>query len=225
MIYNNIKMTLPITVLSLNINFKGLTPERIQKIIALIHHHNPTIIFLQEVPREMVEHFLKLNNYPHHFGATFQHPYDTLILSRFPCIRYDRIPLPETQSNRNLLYAQIVLPSEQMMIVGTFHCDSVFNPPQSELLKIDQLRFIESIMKSKPFIIAGDTNLIDNQKITSPILNEHNSHPTFKKNRFDRFFSSRDDFTNSPTEVIGDSTHSDHCGLIASFTLLNQSAQ
>ena len=218
-------MTLPITVLSLNINFKGLTPERIQKIIALIHHHNPTIIFLQEVPREMVEHFLKLNNYPHHFGATFQHPYDTLILSRFPCIRYDRIPLPETQSNRNLLYAQIVLPSEQMMIVGTFHCDSVFSPPQSELLKIDQLRFIESIMKSKLFIIAGDTNLIDNQKITSPILNEHNSHPTFKKNRFDRFFSSRDDFTNSPTEVIGDSTHSDHCGLIASFTLLNQSAQ
>ena len=173
----------------------------------------------------MVEHFLKLNNYPHHFGATFQHPYDTLILSRFPCIRYDRIPLPETQSNRNLLYAQIVLPSEQMMIVGTFHCDSVFSPPQSELLKIDQLRFIESIMKSKLFIIAGDTNLIDNQKITSPILNEHNSHPTFKKNRFDRFFSSRDDFTNSPTEVIGDSTHSDHCGLIASFTLLNQSAQ
>lgn len=219
-------MTIPITFLSLNINFKGLTPERIQKIIALICHHNPDIIFLQEVPREMVEHFLKIDGYPHDFGATFQHPYDTLILSRFPCIRYDRIPLPQTQSNRNLLIAQIVLPlSEKPIFVGTFHCDSVFNPPQSEKLKMDQLRFIESIMKGKPFIIAGDTNLIDNQETTSPILNELDSPPTFKKSRFDRFFISRNDFSNSPAQIIGDSTHSDHRGLVASFTLINQSAQ
>lgn len=219
-------MTIPITFLSLNINFKGLTPERIQKIIALIRHHNPDIIFLQEVPREMVEHFLKIDGYPHNFGATFQHPYDTLILSRFPCIRYDRIPLPQTQSNRNLLYAQIVLPLlEKPIFVGTFHCDSVFNPPQSEKLKMDQFRFIESIMKGKPFIIAGDTNLIDNQETTSSILNELDSAPTFKKNRFDRFFISHNDFTNSPAQIIGDSTHSDHRGLVASFTLINQSAQ
>lgn len=220
-------MTLPITVLTFNINFKDLTVPRIQKIIALIHNHNPDIIFLQEVPREMVEHFLKLNGYPHYFGATFQHPYDTLILSRFPCIRYDRIPLPETQSNRNLLIAQIVLPFPSLDIlifVGTFHCDSVFSPHQ-EVLKMDQLLFISSILKNKPFIIAGDTNLMDNQKITSPILNELDSPPTFKKNRFDRFFSNRNDFTNSPAQVIGDETHSDHRGLVASFTLLNQSAQ
>lgn len=211
-------MTLPpITVLTLNINFKDLTPTRLQKIIALIHHHNPDVIFLQEVPREMVEHFLKLDGYPHHFGATFQHPYDTLILSRFPCIRYDRIPLPETQSNRNLLYAQIVLPfpsSDKLIFVGTFHCDSVFSPPQSEVLKMDQLLFISSILKNKPFIIAGDTNLIDNQKTTIPNLNEQDSPATFKKNRFDRFFTS-DDFTNSTAQVIGDSTHSDHRGLFA----------
>ena len=220
MIYNNIKMTLPITVLSLNINFKGLTPERIQKIIALIHHHNPTIIFLQEVPREMVEHFLKLNNYPHHFGATFQHPYDTLILSRFPCIRYDRIPLPETQSNRNLLYAQIVLPSEQILSIGTFHLESVFSPPQSELLKIDQLRFIESIMKSKLFIIAGDTNLLDNQESGIDNCYEQDSPPTFNRKRFDRIF------TNLPVEesskLIGDRTHSDHSGLVIIINLVSQ---
>jgi len=213
-------MTLPIKVLTLNINFKDLTPERIQKIIELIHHHNPDVIFLQEVPREMVEHFLKLDGYPHHFGATFQHPYDTLILSRFPCIRYDRIPLPETQSNRNLLYAQIVLQSSQILSIGTFHCDSVFSPPQSEVLKMDQLLFISSILKNKPFIIAGDTNLIDNGKITIKTLNELDSPATFKKNRFDRIFVSSD-FTNSPAQVIGDSTHSDHRGLVASFTLLN----
>ena len=223
-------MTLPITVLTLNINFKDLTPERIQKIMALIHHHNPDVIFLQEVLREMVEHFLKLDGYPHHFGATFQHPYDTLILSRFPCIRYDRIPLPETQSNRNLLYAQIVLPflsSDKLIFVGTFHCDSVFSPPQSEVLKMDQLLFISSILKNKPFIIAGDTNLLDNNQTIIQNLKEYDSPATFKKNRFDRFFSSItiDCSTNSPTKVIGDATHSDHRGLIASFTFLNQSAQ
>lgn len=216
---------LPIIFFTLNINFKDLTPERIQKIIALIHHHNPDIILLQEVPREMVEHFLKLNGYSHHFGATFQHPYDTLILSRFPCIRYDRIPLPETQSNRNLLYVQIILPSSQILSIGTFHCDSVFSPPKSELLKIDQLRVIASILKGQSFIIAGDTNFIDNQKTSIPIFNEQNSPPTYKKSRFDRFFSSTNYFTNSPAQVIGDATHSDHRGLIASFTLINQSAQ
>lgn len=223
-------MTLPIRVLTLNINFKDLTLPRIQKIIALIHHHNPDVIFLQEVLREMVEHFLKLDNYPHHFGATFQHPYDTLILSRFPCIRYDRIPLPETQSNRNLLYAQIVLPflsSEKLIFVGTFHCDSVFSPPQSEVLKMDQLHFISSILRNKPFIIAGDTNLLDNNQTIIQNLKEYDSPPTYKKNRFDRVFSSItiDCSTNSPVQVIGDETHSDHRGLVASFTLLNQSAQ
>ena len=209
-------MTLLIKVLTFNINFKDLTPNRLQKLIALIHHHNPDVIFLQEVPREMVEHFLKMEQYPHHFGATFQNPYDTIILSRFPCIRYDRIPLPETQSNRNLLIAQIVLPlSEKPIFVGTFHLDSVFNPPQSEVLKMDQLRLIASILDGKQFIIAGDTNLLDNDQTVISSLKEQDSPPTFKKSRFDRFFSS----TNSSAQVIGDTSHSDHRGLIASFTL------
>ena len=216
---------LPIIFFTLNINFKDLTPERIRKLIALIHHHNPDIVCLQEVPREMVEHFLQMEQYPFHIGTQFQHSYDTIILSRFQCIRYDRIPLPETQSRRNVLLAQIVLPSEQILSIGTFHLESVFSPPQSELLKIDQLGVIASILEGKRFIIAGDTNLLDNNQTAFPSIIEHNSPPTFKKSRFDRVLSS-DDFTNSPARVIGDSTHSDHRGLIASFTLIiSQSEQ
>ena len=174
----------------------------------------------------MVEHFLQMEQYPFHIGTQFQHSYDTIILSRFQCIRYDRIPLPETQSRRNVLLAQIVLPSEQILSIGTFHLESVFSPPQSELLKIDQLGVIASILEGKRFIIAGDTNFLDNNQTAFPNLKEHNSPPTFKKSRFDRFFSSRDDFTNSPAQVIGDTTHSDHRGLIASFTLIiSQSEQ
>lgn len=209
-------------VLTFNIDFKGLTFKRIQEIIALIQKHNPDIVFFQEVPREMVEHFLQMEQYPYHLGTKFQHPYDTLILSRFPCIRYDRIPLPETQSGRNLLLAQIVLPSVQTIFVGTFHCDSVFGKigSEQEMLKLDQLSFIGSILEDKPYVIAGDTNMTDNGKTTIPTLNEQDSPATFKKNRFDRIF------TNLPVEnspfLIGDATHSDHRGLVMSINLPEQ---
>ena len=201
-------------IFTLNINFKKLTKERIERIIALIRKHNPDIIFLQEVPREMVELFLQMEEYRYHFGTIFTHPYDTIILSRFPCIRYDRIPLCDTVMGRSFLLAQIQLPSGQIIFVGTFHLDSVFSPPQSELIKMDQLLLIQSILKGKTFVIGGDTNLLDNVQTAFPSLKELDSLATFNKNRFDRFFTS-DGFTNSTAQVIGDSTHSDHHGLFA----------
>jgi endonuclease/exonuclease/phosphatase family metal-dependent hydrolase len=199
-------------VLTLNINFKGLIPERIQKIIALILQHEPTIIFLQEIPHQMVDKF-QIPDYPYRFGEEFQHQYNTLILSRYPCLRYDRIPLPNTSMGRNLLLAQIVLQSGKLINVGTFHMESVFNLPESEVLKMNQLRFIHSIIpQTIPFIIAGDTNLLDNQESGIDNCYEQDSPPTFNRNRFDRIF------TNLPVEespkLIGDRTHSDHRGLV-----------
>lgn len=211
-------------VLTLNINFKDLNPARIQKIIALIQEHNPDIIFLQEIPNQNVREFLKMEQYPFHFGTVFTHPYDTLILSRFPCIRYDRFPLLETKMGRNLLLAQIILPSAQTLFVGTFHCDSVFGKTGSEqeTLKQNQLSFMGSILKEKLFIIAGDTNLTDNRKTTILNLNELDSPATFNnQNRFDRIFVSSG-FTNSPVQLIGDRTHSDHRGLVMSVNPVSQ---
>ena len=209
-------------VLTLNIDFKGLTLERIQKIIALIGHYNPDIVFLQEVPREMVEHFLQMKQYEARIGTVFTHPYDTIILSRFPCIRYDRIPLLETKMGRNLLLAEIFLPSGQTIFVGTFHCDSVFGKTGSEQekVKLDQLSLIGSILKHKPYVIAGDTNMTNNGKTTIPTLNEQDSPATFKKNRFDRIFTNLL-VENSPL-LIGDATHSDHRGLVMSINLAEQ---
>ena len=204
----------------MNINFKGLTPERIQKIIALILQHEPTIIFLQEVPHQMVDKF-QIPDYPYRFGEEFQHQYNTLILSRYPCLRYDRIPLPNTSMGRNLLLAQIVLPSGKLMNVGTFHMESVFNLPESEVLKMNQLHFIHSIIpRTIPFIIAGDTNLLDNQESGIDNCYEQDSPPTFNRKRFDRIF------TNLPVEesskLIGDRTHSDHSGLVIIINLVSQ---
>lgn len=205
-------------IFTLNINFKKLTQERKERILVLIRKHNPDIIFLQEVPREMVEQFLQMEEYPYHFGTIFTHPYDTIILSCFPFIRYDRIPLCDTVMGRSFLLAQIRLPTGQIIFVGTFHLDSVFSPPQSELIKMDQLLLIQSILKDKTFVIGGDTNLLNNNQIAFPNIKELDSLPTFKNNRFDRFFTS-DDFTNSTAQVIGDSTHSDHRGLFAQIDL------
>lgn len=211
--------------LTLNIDFKGLTHARIQKIIALIQEHNPDIVFLQEVPNQMVGDFLKMEQYPHHFGTNFIHPYDTIILSKYPCIRYDRFPLSETKMGRNLLLAQIVLPSAQKLFVGTFHMESIFGGigSEQETIKLDQLSLIGSILKDKTYIIAGDTNLTDDGKTTiaAANLNEQDSPPTFKKNRFDRVFTNLP-VENSPAQLIGDATHSDHRGLVISVNLPEQ---
>jgi endonuclease/exonuclease/phosphatase family metal-dependent hydrolase len=216
-------MTSQITFLPFNINFKRLTPERIGEIIVLIHHHKPDIVCLQEVPREMVKHFLQMEEYPFHIGTQFQHPYDTIILSRFGYTQYYRFSLPKTKSSRNLLLVEIVLPSKQTIFVGTFHLDSVFGETDSEQerLKLYQLSFIGSILEDKPYVIAGDTNLNNNGKTNIANLNELDSPPTFGGNkRFDRIF------TNLPVEnyplLIGDATHSDHRGLVMSINLPEQ---
>ena len=202
-----------INVLTLNINFKGLDNNRAQNILALIEQNNPDIIFLQEVPRSMIDNFL-IANYSQIGFSSSNHQYDTVILSRFPCIRYDRIPLPETLSNRNLLLAQVILPEEsQIIFVGTFHLESFFNPPESEVLKMDQFLFIRSIIpKNQHFIIAGDTNFLDNQMTSIDNFREHDSSPTFKKSRFDRIFTNLS--SSYPAQIIGDASHSDHRGLI-----------
>lgn len=207
-------MTPPsINVLTLNINFKGLDNNRAQNILALIEQNNPDIIFLQEVPRSMIDNF-RIPNYSQIGQHSSNHQYDTIILSRFPCIRYDRIPLPETLSNRNLLLAQIILPEDsQIIFAGTFHLESFFNPPESEVLKMDQFLFIQSIIpKNQPFIIAGDTNFLDNQMTSIDNFPERDSSPTYKKSRFDRIFTNLS--ASSPAQIIGDASHSDHRGLI-----------
>ncbi len=208
-------------VLTLNINFKELISERIKKIIVLIQEHNPDVIFLQEVPSLMINNF-RIPNY-YQIGFLFKHNYDIIILSRYPCIRYDRIPLPETQMCRNLLLARIRLPSAQDIFVGTFHLDSYFSPPQSETLKMDQLLFIRSIIpRESHFIIAGDTNLLDNEKTNIDDMNELDSLPTFNKNRFDRIFIGCGLVAIYPAQLIGDATHSDHLGLVLSINPIVQ---
>ena len=210
-------------VLTWNIHFKDLTQERITRILSIISIQNPDIICLQEIPHSMVNSF-QLPDYPNRFGAQFQHQYNTLILSRYPCVRYDRYPLPKTSMGRNLLLTNIILPSTQIVYIGTFHLESIFNATDSEPFKMNQLLYIKSIIPpNSPIILMGDTNLVLNNPLDIEGLYEIDSPPTFKKSRFDRIITNFLVPPESPQPIlIGDHSHSDHSGLIMTLNLASQ---
>ena len=205
--------------LTWNIHFKDLTQERIKRIISVISTKNPAIICLQEIPILMIDEF----QIPHYFriGISFQYSYNTLILSRYPFIRYDRYPLPKTLMGRNLLLTNIILPNGKIVYIGTFHLDSIFNTSESESLKKNQLRFIQSIIPPNT-ILMGDTNLLNNDPLDIEGLYELDSLPTFKKSRFDKIITNFRLSQESQSQLIGDNSHSDHHGLIMSLNLASQ---
>jgi endonuclease/exonuclease/phosphatase family metal-dependent hydrolase len=87
--------------------------------------------------------------------------YDTIILSKFPPIQWDRYYLPKTKMGRNLLLATLQTSTRQIT-VGTFHLESVFLPKtkSAEDLKESQLKYIYAISPLNS-ILMGDTNLVD----------------------------------------------------------------
>ena len=212
--------------LTWNIHFKDLTPERINRIISLISNKDIDIICLQEVPISIIDEFYIPNYFS--IGISFQYSYNTIILSRYPCIRYDRFPLPKTSMGRNLMLTNIILPSGKIIFVGTFHLDSVFNGTSSESLKKNQLRYIKSIIPPNT-ILMGDTNLVHNDTLDIDGLYDltHQSPPTYKESRFDRIITNF--LPNHPPmiQLIGNDSHSDHSGVIISldFNPLNLGSQ
>ena len=85
--------------------------------------------------------------------------YDTLILSKFPPIQWDRYNLPKTKMGRNLLLTTLQTSTRQIT-VGTFHLESVFNKRNNtaEELKESQLKYIYAISPMNS-ILMGDTNM------------------------------------------------------------------
>lgn len=211
--------------LTWNIHFKDLTHERINRIMSIISTQNPDIICLQEVPISMIDEF-QLSNY-FRIGISFQYSYNTLILSRYPCIRYDRYPLPKTSMGRNLLLTNIILPSGKIVYVGTFHLESVFNGTDSESLKKNQLHYIKSIIPPNT-ILMGDTNLVHNDLLDIEGLYDLTQHSpaTYKASRLDRIITNFPLSQSQPQpqpqpiiELIGTSSHSDHNGVIITLNI------
>ena len=158
-----------LTVMTWNIWFdKKNRPQRTEILLDEVRSYNPDIVALQEVVQESMEIIIaKMHPTYYIIGVNpngFPAEYDTLILSKFPPIQWDRYNLPNTKMGRNLLLTTLQTPSQQIT-VGTFHLESVFFPKikAAEELKESQLKYIYAISPMNS-ILMGDTNLVINNE-------------------------------------------------------------
>lgn len=155
-----------ITVMTWNIWFdKKDRKERTEILLNEIKTYDPDIIGLQEVVEETMQIILaKMRPTYYIIGKIAPEiGYDTLILSKFPPIQWNRYNLPKTKMGRNLLLTILQTPTKQIA-VGTFHLESVFNRRNNtaEELKKSQLKYIYAISPINS-ILLGDTNLLEDE--------------------------------------------------------------
>jgi endonuclease/exonuclease/phosphatase family metal-dependent hydrolase len=137
--------------------------QRTDTLLNEVRFYDPDIVALQEVVPESLEIiFAKMQPTYYIIGINssgFPAGYDTIILSKFPPIEWNRYYLPKTKMGRNLLLATLQTQTRQIT-VGTFHLESVFNRRNntSEDLKESQLKYIYAISPMNS-ILMGDTNL------------------------------------------------------------------
>jgi len=143
-------------------------PQRTETLLNEIRSYDPDIIALQEVVPESLEIIIAKMTPTYYIigmNMNWQSPshYDTLILSKFPPIQWDRYNLPKTKMGRNLLLTILQTPNRQIT-VGTFHLESVFNKRNNtaEEFKESQLKYIYAISPMNS-ILMGDTNLIKDE--------------------------------------------------------------
>jgi len=179
------------TVMTWNIWFdKTNRKTRTETLLNEIIFYNPDIVALQEVVEESLEiiiakmtptyyiigmnaHFQSHSN----SNSNSNSHYDTLILSKFPPLQWNRYHLPKTKMRRNLLLTTLQTSTSQIS-VGTFHLESVFNRHNqyAEELKISQLKYIYAISPMNT-ILMGDTNLVSDNAKSEHLIDIYNMSP------------------------------------------------
>ena len=174
-----------LTVMTWNMWFdKKNRTQRAETLLNEVITYNTDIVALQEVVPESLEIIIaKMRPTYYVIGINpsgFPTGYDTLILSKFPPIEWDRYYLPKTKMGRNLLLATLQTQTRQIT-VGTFHLESVFLPKtkEAEDLKEFQLKYIYAISPLNS-ILMGDTNLPLSQRGIPP-----NDEPNATPNMID----------------------------------------
>jgi len=154
-----------LTVMTWNMWFdKTNRQQRTETLLNEVRSYDPDIVALQEVVEESLQIIIAKMTPTYYIigmNAHWHSPshYDTLILSKFPPIQWDRYNLPKTKMGRNLLLTTLQTSTRQITI-GTFHLESVFNKRNNtaEELKESQLKYIYAISPMNS-ILMGDTNL------------------------------------------------------------------
>lgn len=156
-----------LTVMTWNMWFnKKNRMERTEALLNEIRTYDPDIISLQEVVEESMKIIIAKMNPTYYIIGKISPDigYDTIILSKFPPIEWNRYYLPKTKMGRNLLLTTLQTPTKQIT-VGTFHLESIFNcgSDTAEELKKSQLNYIYAISPMNS-ILMGDTNLVNDEK-------------------------------------------------------------
>lgn len=139
--------------------------HRTKELYKEIQQHKPDIVALQEVTPTSMDVLTSLVKEYHIVGAPIRQSYDTLILTKFPVLNWQRYQLPETKMGRNLLLAELII-SDKTYHFGTFHLESLFRSKQDEQVKLSQLEYIEVITPPNT-ILMGDTNFKNTTDISS----------------------------------------------------------
>ncbi len=147
-----------IKLLTWNIWFdENYRQKRTESILEESFIYQPDFIAFQEVVPETSRIILNKKGEYNVIGYPLTQNYDTLILSKYQCVGWNRYVLPNSEMGRNLLIGDFNILDENISI-GTFHLESVFNKRNN--IKINQLQYIAEITPEK-CILMGDTNFTE----------------------------------------------------------------
>lgn len=136
--------------------------ERTKKIMFNIQQKNIDFVALQEVTEQSLDVIKKYKKDYYLIGDPITFSYDTIILSKYKPIKWERINFPNSVMGRNLLIADF----PNNISVGTFHLESIFTK-DSYTEKLAQLDYISKVCSKKENVVfMGDTNFtIKNREI------------------------------------------------------------
>ena len=152
-----------LTCLTWNIWFDNIEfNNRIKNIVEKINDIKPEFVAFQEVTNQseiIIRKYIK----DYHIIGNLSCNYDTIILSRYIPISWDRFLLPNTRMGRNILITVFnILKNNKIIQFSflTFHLESFFSK-KSDILKILQLKNIFDIINcDENIIVLGDTNIL-----------------------------------------------------------------
>ena len=144
--------------------------KRIRNIMKIVNTIKPEFVAFQEVTSDSIQIIEKYKNDYHIIGDLSYH-YDTIILSLYKPILWDRFAFRHSSMGRNILISNFIIDKNSKKIhvsIVTFHLESVFTKNTIKISQFNDLFHLININEN--VIIMGDTNFKNND--IEPILKD-----------------------------------------------------
>ena len=127
-------------------------------------------VALQEVLPEMLA-VIEEHNTKYHIVGKLSYRYDTIILSKYPAEKVERIRFLGTNQGRNQLRGTFQVPTatgqKVLLDVVTFHLESEFTTAGTPIKQQQLASCLGQIRAGRPTVVMGDTNLLAGE---APVL-------------------------------------------------------